>query len=40
MLDRLDTLIQASKKARQRANTVELKDAHIGKKLLTFIFKA
>lgn len=37
-LDRVDVLLQAIKKARQRANTAEVVDAHIGAALTNYIF--
>ncbi len=37
LLDRIDTLIGAVKKARQRANAVEVMNVSIGKKLIDFI---
>lgn len=36
-LDRVDVLLQAIKKARQRANTAEVVDGHIGAALTAFI---
>lgn len=36
-LDRVDILLQAIKKARQRANTAEVVDGHIGAALTAFI---
>lgn len=36
-LDRLDVLLQAVKKARQRANTAEVVDGHIGAALMAFV---
>lgn len=37
MLQRVDNLISAVKKARQRANDCEIVDAHIGKKIMDYI---
>jgi len=39
LLDRIDTLIRAVKKARQRANSVEVVNVSIGKTLMDFINK-
>lgn len=39
VLGKLDLLIRSVKKARQRANTVEVKDNHIGDKLIDFLLK-
>lgn len=38
LLGRLDTLLQAVKKARQRANTADVVKADIGKTLFTYLF--
>jgi hypothetical protein len=37
VLARLDTLIRAVKKARQRANAVDVTDLHVGKKLIDYL---
>ena len=39
LLDRIDTLLQAVKKARQRANNTEVVNVTVGKKLMDFINK-
>jgi hypothetical protein len=38
ILGRLDTLLQAVKKARQRANTVEVEKGELGKNLFSYLF--
>ena len=39
LLDRIDTLIRAVKKARQRANSVEVVSVNVGKSIMDFINK-
>jgi hypothetical protein len=39
ILDRLDRLLRAVKKARQRANTVEVSDVHVGKLMIDYLMK-
>ena len=37
LIERVDNLLRAVKKARQRANSTEVKDIHIGKVLMGYI---
>jgi hypothetical protein len=37
LLDRVDTLIQAFKRARQRANEAELVERHMGKRIFQYL---